>query len=75
MFMSVLEQTRDIGVFKSLGAKNRDIVLMFLCEAGIIGFVGGFLGIVLSFIASAILSMFGVPVIISMELIVGGLVF
>jgi len=75
MFMSVLEQTRDIGVYKSLGAKNRDIVLMFLCEAGIIGFVGGFLGVALSFVISEILGTFSVPVEITTELVLGGLFF
>jgi putative ABC transport system permease protein len=75
MFMSVLEQTKDIGVYKSLGAKNRDIISMFLCEAGIIGFAGGFLGVLLSFVTSAALNLFSVPVLISPELILGGLVF
>ncbi len=75
MFMSVLEQTRDIGVYKSLGAKNRDVVYMFLCEAAIIGFVGGFLGVILSFVVSAILGNFGVPITISAELVLGGLFF
>jgi putative ABC transport system permease protein len=75
MFMSVLEQTRDIGVYKSLGAKNRDVVYMFLCEAAIIGFVGGFLGVVLSFAVSWVLGSFGVPVTISTELVLGGLFF
>ena len=75
MFMSVLEQTKDIGVFKSLGAKNRDVIYLFLCEAGIIGFVGGFLGILLSFVVSFIMSMAGLPTVISIELVVGGLLF
>jgi putative ABC transport system permease protein len=75
MFMSVLEQTRDVGVYKSIGAKNRDIIYLFLCEAAIIGFVGGFLGVVLSFVVSYILSSFGVPVAITTELVAGGLVF
>jgi putative ABC transport system permease protein len=75
MFMSVLEQTRDIGVYKSLGAKNRDVVYMFLCEAAIIGFVGGLLGVVLSFIVSIILGDFSVPITISAPLVLGGLFF
>jgi putative ABC transport system permease protein len=75
MFMSVLEQTKDIGVFKSLGAKNRDVTYLFLCEAGIIGFVGGFLGVALSFVVSGILGAVGVPTATSPELIIGGLLF
>ena len=75
MFMSVLEQTKDIGVLKSLGAKNRDIVYLFLCEAGTIGFIGGLLGVALSFLVSYILVTFSLPSVLSPELIIGGLVF
>lgn len=75
MFMSVLEQTKDIGVLKSLGAKNRDILYLFLCEAGTIGFIGGLLGVLLSFAVSYILVTLGLPSLLSMELIVGGLFF
>lgn len=75
MFMSVLEQTKDIGVLKSLGAKNRDVTSLFLCEAAIIGFVGGLLGVLLSFVASAVLGAFNVPTVISAELVIGTLLF
>ena len=30
-----------IKELKSLGAKNRDVIMLFLCEAGIIGLIGG----------------------------------
>jgi putative ABC transport system permease protein len=75
MFMSVLEQTKDIGVLKSLGAKNRDIVYLFLCEAATIGLIGGFLGILLSFGVSFILTLAGMPSVLSAELVLGGLFF
>lgn len=45
MFTSVLEKTRDIGVMKAIGAKNRDILLIFLFNSGMLGLVGGLLGI------------------------------
>jgi putative ABC transport system permease protein len=45
MFTSVLEKTRDIGVMKSIGAKNSDILLIFLFNSGLLGLVGGLLGI------------------------------
>ncbi len=45
MFTSVLERTRDIGVMKAVGARNRDIAAIFLAEAGIMGTVGGAAGI------------------------------
>lgn len=75
MFMSVLEQTKEIGVLKSLGAKNGDIVSLFLAEAAIIGFVGGALGVVLALITSSVLASFSVPMEITPELLVGGLLF
>lgn len=45
MYTSVLERTREIGVFKSLGATSRWILLMFLVESGIMGALGGILGV------------------------------
>ena len=75
MFMSVMEQTKEIGVLKSLGARSSDVVNLFLCEAAIIGFVGGFLGVVLSFIVAFAMSSLGLPVLLTPELVLGGLLF
>ncbi len=75
MFMSVLEQTRTIGVFKAIGAKDRDIIALFIIEAAILGFVGGFAGIALSLLASMALEAFSVPTLITAELVALGLVF
>ncbi|HIJ05341.1 MAG TPA: ABC transporter permease, partial [Nanoarchaeota archaeon] len=47
MYTSVLERTREIGVMKAIGAKNKDILTIFLIESGLIGLVGGILGTVL----------------------------
>jgi putative ABC transport system permease protein len=47
MYTSVLERTREIGVMKSIGAKNSTILLIFLIESGMIGLVGGIIGAVL----------------------------
>ncbi len=49
MIMSIYERTREIGVMKVIGAEVRDIRVMFLLEAGMIGLLGGILGVVLSF--------------------------
>ncbi len=46
MYTAVLERTREIGVMKAVGAKNRDVMLLFLIESGLYGFVGGLIGIV-----------------------------
>ena len=55
MFTSVLERRKEIGIMKSVGAKNSNILVLFLMESGMIGLVGGFLGIVAgSLIAKAV---------------------
>lgn len=47
MYTSVLERNREIGIMKSIGAKNSDIVKIFLIESAMIGFVGGAIGVAL----------------------------
>ena len=47
MAMAVLERTREIGVMKALGARDRDVSRLFLAEAGAIGLLGGVLGTML----------------------------
>ena len=49
MYTSVLERTREIGVMKAVGAKNSDILYIFLIEAGFLGLVGGFFGVLLGY--------------------------
>lgn len=52
MIMSVSERTREIGIMKALGCYVRDIRMMFLCEAGAIGLVGGVIACLISEIGS-----------------------
>ncbi|OGI15701.1 hypothetical protein A3K63_04715 [Candidatus Micrarchaeota archaeon RBG_16_49_10] len=53
MFTSVLEKTKEIGVLKAIGATNRDILAIFLMNAGIIGLIGGIFGVVLGVVSSS----------------------
>ena len=54
MYTAVLERTREIGIMKAIGAKNKDIVFLFVLEAGIIGLIGGVFGSFFGFIVSKI---------------------
>ncbi|MBI4140240.1 ABC transporter permease [Candidatus Woesearchaeota archaeon] len=46
MYTSVLERTKDIGVMKAIGARNKDIFMLFLIESGLLGMSGGTVGII-----------------------------
>lgn len=52
MMMSIYERTKEIGVIKVLGCSLKNIKMMFLLEAGFIGFIGGAVGNILSFLMS-----------------------
>ena len=57
MVMAIYERTREIGIMKVIGASLRDIKLLFLTEAAFIGFAGGVLGIITSFLMSLIVNL------------------
>jgi putative ABC transport system permease protein len=42
--MAILERTREIGLMKAVGARNRDVMVIFLGEAACIGMLGGVIG-------------------------------
>ena len=58
MMMSIYERTKEIGVLKVLGCALGDIRSMFLMEAGFIGFMGGTIGLALSYGISMIVNRF-----------------
>ncbi len=45
MYMAVIERTREIGIMKAIGAKNVEVLTIFLMESGLIGLVGGAIGL------------------------------
>lgn len=56
MYTAVLERIKQIGILKSVGASREHIMALFLIESGLIGFIGGFFGIILGFIAAYLIS-------------------
>lgn len=60
MYTSVLERTREIGVLKSIGAKDRQVLALFLIDSGLMGLIGGALGLAigagLSFLGTSVVS-------------------
>ena len=56
MLASILERTREIGVRRALGARQKDIIRQFLIEATLISFVGGVMGIAFGFGISYLIS-------------------
>jgi len=48
MYTAVLERTKEIGVLKALGARRRDVLLLFVAEAAVIGLAGGLIGTIIA---------------------------
>ena len=59
MFTSVLEKTKEIGIMKSIGARDKDILIIFLLNSGMIGLVGGIGGVILGIFGSGFVSALG----------------
>jgi putative ABC transport system permease protein len=59
MLVSVLERTREIGIRKALGAKERDIWVQFLIEAASLTLTGGIIGVIIGSVASYVIGKTG----------------
>jgi putative ABC transport system permease protein len=70
MFVSVVERTKEIGVRRALGARQRDIRRQFLLEAALLSSIGGVIGVALgSLIAFAVSQVFPAQVKLSFILV------
>ena len=83
MYTSVIERTREIGIMKAVGARNQDVLMIFLVESGLLGIVGGIIGVILGLslaftaqgIAGSALGGIDLGVKISYPLVIGALIF
>jgi putative ABC transport system permease protein len=82
MYTSVLERTRQIGIMKAVGARNSDILGMFVVEAGMLGMIGGLLGVaggtglslLFNWVADNMLNI-SFKAVVSLQLVAGALAF
>jgi len=82
MYTSILERTQEIGVMKSIGARNKFILFIFMVESGILGLIGGVLGLMFGYLVAKaggfVASYFGLSMLqpyFPLWLIIGCLLF
>lgn len=65
MLVAVTERTKEIGIRKSLGARQADILRQFVFESSMLSAIGGFIGLLIAFALSALVSIYVFPTSIS----------
>ena len=58
-----MERTREIGILKSLGMKNQTVMIIFLSEAVLIGFLGAIIGTIFGLGLSNFVTRFGLTLL------------
>ncbi|MEM3374473.1 MAG: FtsX-like permease family protein [Candidatus Woesearchaeota archaeon] len=54
MYTNVLERTKEIGIMKAIGARNSEILKIFLVESALLGFIGGIIGVFLGYLVASL---------------------
>jgi len=83
MYTAVIERTKEIGIMKSIGARNSTVFTLFFIESGLLGTVGGIIGTIIGFLAATGLALIGRLILKSelitayfpMGLIIGAILF
>ncbi len=83
MYTAVVERTKEIGIMKSIGARNSTVFSLFFIESGFLGTIGGAVGALIGYLLATGLAFVGKMVLgselisahISPQLIIGSLLF
>lgn len=83
MYASVLEKTKDIGIMKAVGARNGNILRIFLFQSGLLGLAGGILGVIVGLSLSkgaeyVVQEFYGLDMLsvaVTPEIVIGALLF
>ncbi len=74
MLVTVTERTNEIGIMKSLGYKNHEVLSLFIVESMVVGLIGGVLGTGLGVLGAYLADSFmGLPYIFPLDLIFVGM--